>query len=100
MFGKNEFRNGLDKELAGIGKEIRLIDSFRFVNRSFRDIGDEFIINPTPIISYLKENQNSSFYDVVGSLLSSNNFDFIPSKTRLSQVGFFYFRFYDSCLRD
>jgi hypothetical protein len=77
MFGKNEFRNGLDKELAGVGKEIRLIDSFRFVNRSFRDIGDEFIINPTPIISYLKENQNSSFYDVVGSLLSSNNFDFI-----------------------
>jgi murein DD-endopeptidase MepM/ murein hydrolase activator NlpD len=77
MFGKNEFRNGLDKELAGVGKELRLIDSFRFVSRSFKDIGDEFIVNPSPIITFLKENQNSSFYQVVTSLLSSNNFDFI-----------------------
>jgi murein DD-endopeptidase MepM/ murein hydrolase activator NlpD len=77
MFGNDENRNGLDKELAGIGNELRLIDSFRFVNRSFRDIGDEFIINPTPLLTFLKENQNSSFYAVVTSLLSANNFDFI-----------------------
>lgn len=77
MFGKNEYRNSLDKELAGVGNELRLIDSFRFVNRSFKDIGDDFIVNPTVIISFLKQNQNSSFYDVVTSLLSANNFDFI-----------------------
>ena len=76
MFGKPELRNDLDKALAN-GNELRLIDSFRFVSRSFKDIGDDFIVNPTVIIDFIKNNQNSSFYDVVTSLLSANNFDFI-----------------------
>jgi hypothetical protein len=29
--------------------KTRLIDSFRFVDRAFRDIGDLFYINPTPV---------------------------------------------------
>jgi hypothetical protein len=55
-----------------------LIDNFRFVTRSFADIGDEMAINPIPINDYLRNNQNNSFYDLVTNLLSSNNFDFVP----------------------
>jgi LAS superfamily LD-carboxypeptidase LdcB len=57
--------------------EPKLIDSFRFVNRAFKDIGDDLAINPLPVADYLKDNPNSSFYDCITQLLSSNNFDFI-----------------------
>lgn len=74
-------RNSIDFELAkkarGEGAVPSLIDSFRFVSRSFKDIGDDFIINPLPINDFLLTNPNSSFYDAIGSLLSANNFDFI-----------------------
>jgi GH24 family phage-related lysozyme (muramidase) len=56
----------------------RLIDSFRFVTRSFEDIGDVMAINPTPLIDYLGNNINTSSYDMITSLLSGNNFDFVP----------------------
>ncbi len=75
-------RNSIDIELAKLAgrseNDLKLIDSFRFVNRSFKDIGNDLIINPMPINEYLINNPNSSFYDVVSSLLASNNFDFIP----------------------
>lgn len=76
-------RNSLDRELVlkrtnNLSSAPKLIDSFRFVTRSFRDIGDEMVINPVPVIDILRDNPNTSFYDAVTSLLSSNNFDFIP----------------------
>lgn len=75
-------RNSLDIELAKKYRPgtqtTKFIDSFRFVNRSYTDIGDKLFINPTPVNEYLIHNPNSSFYDSVSSLLSSNNFDFIP----------------------
>jgi GH24 family phage-related lysozyme (muramidase) len=55
----------------------RLIDSFRFVSRSFEDIGDRFAVNPFPIHDIMKTQPNTSLYDMVTSILSSNNFDFI-----------------------
>jgi hypothetical protein len=55
----------------------KLIDSFRFVTRSFRDIGDDFFVDPRPIGTYLTDNPNSSFYDCITNLLAANNFDFI-----------------------
>jgi hypothetical protein len=73
-------RNIVDSELAKkyTNSEIpSLIDSFRFVSRSFKDIGDELYINPIPINDFLIENQNTSSYDAITSLLSSNNFEFI-----------------------
>ncbi len=74
-------RNGLDKELAKKygrnGDNLALIDSFRFVDRSFSDIGDKLYVNPIPVVDYLKDGVNSSFYDCVTNLLSENNFDFI-----------------------
>jgi hypothetical protein len=72
-------RGPIDYEIAKKrgAPEPKLIDSFRFVTRSFRDIGDELAINPLPVADYLKTSPNSSFYDAVTHLLSSNNFDFI-----------------------
>lgn len=72
-------RNSLDANLAQKYSNTnvpRLIDSFRFVTRSFRDIGSELFINPTPVYDTLRSNPNSSAYDGITSLLSSNNFTF------------------------
>lgn len=62
---------------GGDGKNLTLIDSFRFVTRSFRDIGDEFQINPLIISNILLESTNVSFYDLISRILTDNNFDFI-----------------------
>lgn len=72
-------RNSVDAKLAERygNSKTRLIDSFRFVTRSFRDIGEELYINPLPINDYLLENQNTSSYDAISSMLASNNFDFV-----------------------
>ena len=53
-----------------------LIDSFRFVSRSFKDIGDELYINPIPINNYLSDDQNRSLYDAVSDVLIDNKFTF------------------------
>ena len=77
-------RNPMDerlKERYRKGGKTHLIDSFRFVNRSFKDIGNELYINPLPLNDYMVNNPNSSFYDIVTSLLSDNNFDFIALPT-------------------
>lgn len=66
------------KKTRGEKAVPRLIDSFRFVSRSFQDIGDNFIVNPLPVNDYLIGNPNTSVYDAIGSLLSANNFDFVP----------------------
>lgn len=78
-------RNGLDTKLAenrarlkGGSSSPTLIDSFRFVTRSFRDIGNELYVNPKEIAQSISINPNNSFYDIVTSLLSQNNFNFIP----------------------
>ena len=95
IFGSGEYRNSIDKELAikagrfKIENDVKvanlaLIDSFRFVTRSFRDIGDELFVNPTVVSDFLRNDTNSSFYSVVTSLLSSNNFDFIPLPTYIN----------------
>lgn len=79
----NTNRSNTDSKLAlqyG-NKTAKLIDSFRFVSRSFEDIGDSLYINPLPINDYLTSNQNASIYESITSLLSSNNFDFIALPT-------------------
>jgi hypothetical protein len=55
-----------------------LIDSFRFVSRSFHDIGDVFYTNPKNIPDNLKNNPNISFYNFYSTYLTDHNFDFIP----------------------
>jgi murein DD-endopeptidase MepM/ murein hydrolase activator NlpD len=79
--GSKNGRNGLDDELAikrlGPNADPRLIDSFRFVTRAFKDIGDELLVNPKEAAEVVKNGTNNSFYDVVTSILSSNKFNFI-----------------------
>jgi hypothetical protein len=60
---------------------LDLIDSFRFITRSFKDIGDDFQINPLMIYQLLLETTNISFYDFIGRILTQNNFDFIALPT-------------------
>ena len=78
-------RNAKDRELAQFYRpndtKARLIDSFRFVDRSYGDIGDKLYINPTPVNEYLINSPNTSFYDAVGHLLASNNFNFVALPT-------------------
>lgn len=71
-------RNNTDEELSikyGNDKP-RLIDSFRFVSRSFKDIGDKLFINPLPINDFLIKTPNVSSYDAISSLLDANKFTF------------------------
>lgn len=82
----NDGRNGIDVGLAKkygnrSETELAFIDSFRFVDRAFSDIGDKFYINPVPIKDKVKNEINTSFYDAVTSLLLENNFDFIALPT-------------------
>lgn len=58
-------------------KKVRLIDSFRFVTRSFKDIGDELFVDPTPIGGKTTESPNISAYAVISQLLNDNKFEFI-----------------------
>ena len=78
---KNSVDVGLrDKYRKGDNK-TRLIDSFRFVDRAFADIGDLFYLNPVPINDYLINSPNTSIFDAVSQLLASNNFTFVPLPT-------------------
>lgn len=63
------------------GKEIELIDSFRFVDSFFKDIGDDFNINPFTVSQMLHETTNTSFYSFLSRILTDNNFDFIALPT-------------------
>jgi len=71
-------RSKVDLELAkNNGRDTpSLIDSFRFVSRSFQDIGDKLFINPIPVNNYLIKSPNTSAYDAISGLLDSNKFVF------------------------
>ena len=60
---------------------LNLIDSFRFINRAFVDIGDTLPLNPITISKFLIESTDTSFYDFLGRILTENNFTFIPLPT-------------------
>jgi len=72
-------RQFVDENLAKRDGHIRpkLIHSFRFVSRSFKDIGDELFINPIPIETQISDFPNTSAYNVISGLLSDNKFNFI-----------------------
>jgi len=75
--GSASTHKAMGEHLRGVGTTPRLIDSFRFISRNFEDIGDKLYVNPLPVKDFLVNNPNSSFYNVVTTLLSANNFDFI-----------------------
>ena len=78
--GRSLTDSKLAKKYTGLDTSgsTKMIDSFRFVARSFRDIGDELYVNPMPINDMLKENANTSSYDMIAKILASNNFTFQP----------------------
>ena len=55
-----------------------IASSFRYIDSSFRDIGDTFLINPKTVYDKIINNYNQSFFDVAQSILTNNNFSFIP----------------------
>lgn len=77
--GDNNKING-DNQGAQTNK-IRLIDTFRFLTRSFRDIGDELFINPLPIENQITDFPNTTAYNTITTMLSDNNFQFIALPT-------------------
>ena len=78
VFQCGDSRSSIDKELATKygNDKVRMIDSFRFVSRNFRDIGDSLYINPIPINNMLIGNPNSAAYDGISQILAANNFNF------------------------
>jgi hypothetical protein len=78
--GNNENTSHLShaKKYRTTVDNISLIDTFRFVDRAFIDIGDEFFIDINKVNDLIKGKYNTSFFDVVNQILSDNNFNFIP----------------------
>ena len=80
---KSSNRFTIDKALSKKynNTEPRLIDSFRFVTRSFRDIGDVLYINPQPIGDKIASSPNINAYNMISDIFSSNKFTFhvLPS---------------------
>lgn len=76
--------NSYDKKLSnqeGRGKNTRLIDSFRFLDRAYNSIGDEFYINPIAIRDSILGKYNKTFFNLLSEILSNNNFTFIGLPT-------------------
>lgn len=61
-----------------------LINSFKFLDRSFSDIGDEFYIDPSKLTKLMVGNYNQSFFDLINRVLSDNYFNFIALPTFLN----------------
>ena len=55
-----------------------IVNTFKYLDSSFLDIGDKFLINPQVVYNGILNNYNQSFFDVVNKLLLENNFNFIP----------------------
>jgi hypothetical protein len=56
-------------------------ETFRFVDRAFKDIGDDFYLHMNYISNIIKGNYNQSFFDITNEILNNNNFNFIPLPT-------------------
>jgi len=79
--GLNELDLKIGKKFRTNATETSLIDTFRFVDRAFSDIGDKFYLNINEISDLIRSNYNQSFFDVSNKILSDNNFNFIPLPT-------------------
>ena len=80
LSGTDSVFNQCSDSTNGTGK---LIDTFKFLDRSFSDIGDKFYINPIAIDYLVRGNFNQSFFDLTNRILSDNYFNFIALPTFL-----------------
>lgn len=58
-----------------------LIDTFRFIDRAYNDIGDALLVNPIAMVVEMIEDYNIGMYDYLARTLADNNMDFIPLPT-------------------
>lgn len=68
---------GSDEKYNDLGTN-ELYDSFRFIDRAYKNIEDDFKVNIIPMVAQLTENYNQSFYNYIARVLGDNNFDFFP----------------------
>ena len=78
---KNEVDLKYAKKYRSGATEASLIDTFRFVDRAFADIGDKFYLNINSVTDLIKSNYNQSYFDIINKILADNNFNFIPLPT-------------------
>ena len=72
-------KNGKTKKKSCVIDEHgNIIDTFKFLDRDFEDIGDKFLINPNDLMKNTLGDMNQSFYDVISRILTDNYFNFIP----------------------
>ena len=62
-----------DNVVNTCGPDGPLIDSFKFINRGWGDIGDSAVINLNSLLS-LGDNQNTSVYFFIAKILRDSNF--------------------------
>tara|TARA_R110000796_G_scaffold106087_2_gene216377 strand:+ start:10497 stop:16319 length:5823 start_codon:yes stop_codon:yes gene_type:complete len=68
----------ISNECANIDK---IAESFKFLDSSFIDIGDTFLVNPNTVYNKIHGNYNQSFFDVAQTILTNNDFTFIALPT-------------------
>ena len=56
----------------------KIAESFTYLDSSFYEIGDKFLINPKTVYNKIQGNYNQSFFEVVNTILTKNDFNFIP----------------------
>jgi len=84
FFAQCSYNDAHDKiayEERNVTTTPRLIDSFRFVDRAFRDISNKLYVNPKTFTEIIKNNSNATFFDVANKVLNDNNFVFVPLPT-------------------
>jgi hypothetical protein len=64
-----------------------LFDYFRFVDRAGRDITNKIIVNFDGMISKIKNNPTTNFYELITGLLADNGFLFLPYENFISFDG-------------
>lgn len=83
------FKNLNDKWISGGDFQTRtLFEDFLFLDRANRDIGDDFILDVTPIKNFLKsKTANFSLYTLIGEILAKNNFIFMALPSYVNFYG-------------
>jgi len=66
---------------CGYDAESNLFSRFKFLDKGFNDIGDDFLLNASVISDLIKKTPNQSFYDLISNILANNNFNFIALPT-------------------
>jgi hypothetical protein len=77
----NSYDNIIAKKERGRLATPKLIDSFRFIDRAYNNIGDDFYIDPFLIQDLILGKYNNSLFTTLDRLLRENNFNFIPLPT-------------------